>query len=332
MSLIKYLFLFFIFAPSFVLSQVSSQKDIINQYDPFTLTLNEMTINTNDEDFREHPYVIIVTVTIGNEKIIKFLNKDDLVLNTVKDFDDYWNINFTVRRNNTLIFPSFVNLANKPGAITIRFEGYSNVNEGDQQLLNQLSTSFCYVSSNMSDMMDYAYKYLAGSTDINRPNSSLLTTAEILQQNMGKRPDVNYMGTPTEITYVVPQDPKKVIGTNILVQGKTTIEARTSLRANDQWVVTFTKIPDVKIVQSQPYYVKARGVFSDLTALQTIPDDRRDGYLAKATNLINDELVPGKNPDVYINDQVSKQFTNLLNLLKAGVRAKSDSLETTNKI
>lgn len=333
MNLSKYLFVIFVFVPSFVFAQIYSQKDIVNQYDPFTLQLNDMTINTNDEDFREHAYVIIVTVTIGNEKVTKFLNKDDLIMNVVKNYDDnFWNINFTVKRNNMLIFPSAVNLINTPSSVTIKLEGYSNINEGDQVLLNQVSTSFCYVSSNMYNLMDQVYKYLAGTTEINRPNNSLLTTAEILQQNMGKRPEIFYMGSPTEITYVLPQDPKKVIGTNLLVQGKRSIEAKTALKVNDQWNVTITKIPDVKIVQSQPYYVKIKGVFIDLTSLQIIPDDKREGYLSKAQTIISEDLVPGRNEGVYINDQVANQYINLLNLLKAGVRVKADSLSSTSDL
>jgi hypothetical protein len=149
---------------------------------------------------------------------------------------------------------------------------------------------------------------------------------------MGKRPEIFYMGSPTEITYVLPQDPKKVIGTNLLVQGKRSIEAKTALKVNDQWNVTITKIPDVKIVQSQPYYVKIKGVFIDLTSLQIIPDDKREGYLSKAQTIISEDLVPGRNEGVYINDQVANQYINLLNLLKAGVRVKADSLSTTSDL
>ena len=101
---------------------------------------------------------------------------------------------------------------------------------------------------------------------------------------------------------------------------------------NDQWMITVTKIPDVKIIQAQSYYVKIKGVFLDLTSQQTITADKRESNLAKASDIINDDIVPGKNTDVYINDQVSRQFTNLLNFLKAGVRVKSDTLETTNEM
>ncbi len=308
-----------------------SQSDIVSQYDPFTIAINEMTINTNDEDFREHPFIIIMTVTIGNERITKFLYKDDLTMNAVKNYDDeFWNINFSCRKNNIMIFPSLINLVNKPNSVTVRFQGFSNLYEGDQPLLNQLSTSFCYTSTTMYSLMDEVYKYLAGTTEINRPNSSLLTTAEVLGQNIAKRPEIFYMGNPTELTFVVPQDPKKVIGTDILANGKRTLESKSALKVNDQWIITVTKLPDVKIVQSQPYFVKIKGVFIDLTSQQIISPDKRESNLAKADFIINDELVPGKHPDVYINDQVSRQLTNLLNLIKAGVRVKSDTVESTN--
>jgi hypothetical protein len=332
MNFKRLFFIVSLIAPSICFSQMYSQNDIVSQFDPFSITINEMTVNTNDEDFREHPYIIIMTVTIGNEKITKFLYKDDITMNAVKDYDDFMNINFSARRNNILIFPSLVNLVNKPTTVTIRFEGYSNLYELDQPMLNQLSTSFCYVSSTMYTMMDQVYKFLAGTTETNRPNSSLLTTAEVLGQNISKRPEINYFGNPVEMTFVVPPDPKKVIGTDILSNGKKTIESKTTLRVNDQWVITITKLPDVKVVQAQPYYVKIKGVFIDLTTQQIISSDRREGNIAKAVNIINDELVPGKNPEVYINEQTSKQLSNLLNLIKAGVRAKSDTSETTNDL
>lgn len=312
-------------------SQVSSYKDIVNLYDAYTITLNEFTLNTNDEDIREHSYVIIVTIIIGNEKVTKFLYPDDLIFNSMKNYDGvFWGINFTVKRNNTVLIPAHVGLSNKPNAVYIKFEGYSNMNEGDMSLMSQLSTSFVYCSSNMYDLMDQAYKYLANTPDINRPNSSLLTTAEVLRQNISTRPEVFYLGNPTEVTYVVPEDPRKVIGTNLLVQGKRTVEAKIGNKANDQWVFTVTKIPDVKIVQSQPYYIKIKGVFQDITAMQIIPIDRREGFIAKAQEIITEDMVPGRKTGVYLNDQVAKQFTNLMNLLKSGIKVKSDSNSTTS--
>jgi hypothetical protein len=108
------------------------------------------------------------------------------------------------------------------------------------------------------------------------------------------------------------------------------MEAKSTLKVNDQYVITVTKLPDVSIVQAQPYYVKVKGIFLDLTSQTIISPDRRESNIAKAVNEINDELVVGKNPDVYMNDQVARQLTNLLNLIKSGVRAKSDTVESTN--
>lgn len=332
MKKILFIFLFFvILLPVNTNSQVSSYKDIINQYDAYTITLNELTLNTNDEEIKEHAYVVIVTVMIGNEKITKFLYPDDLIMNSVRNYDDvFWSINFTVKRNNTIIIPAQVGITNSPSSVMIKFEGYSNMNPGDQALMSQLSTSFVYCSSSMYELMDQAYKYLASSPDINRPNSSLLTTAEVLRQNIATRPGVFYLGNPTEVTYVVPQDPKKVIGTNLLVQGKQTVESKIGTKANDQWKFTLTKLPDVKIVQSQPYYVKIKGVFQDITAMQIIPIDKREGYIAKAQEIIAEEMVPGRKTGVYMNDQIAKQFTNLMNLLKSGIKVKSDTSSSTS--
>jgi hypothetical protein len=315
--------------PSVSFSQIYSQKDIINQYDPFTITLNDLTLNTNDEEFREHYYLIMVTIYAGNEKIVKFLNRDDLIINSVKSYDDFWNINFTVKRNNVIIMPAFINITNSPNSVTIKLEGYSNINEGDQALINQLSTSFCYTSSGMYNLMDQAFKYLASSPDVNRPNNSMLVTAEVLQQNLAKRPEIFYMGDPAEVTYVIPNDPKKVIGTNLLVQGARGIDSKVSLKVLDKWNMTITKLTDVNIVKSEPYYTKIKGVFNDITGLQKISDLKVEGYLARANEVINDDLVIGRKTGVYLNDQVVRQFTNLMNLLKAGLRVKADTAEIT---
>jgi hypothetical protein len=315
--------------PSVSFSQIYSQKDIINQYDPFTITLNDLTLNTNDEDYREHYYLIMVTIYAGNEKIVKFINRDDLIINSVKSYDEFWNINFTVKRNNIIILPAFINITNSPNSVTIKLEGYSNLNAGDQALMNQLSTSFCYTSSGMYNLMDQAFKYLASSPDVNRPNNSMLVTAEVLQQNLAKRPEIFYMGDPAEVTYVIPNDPKKVIGTNLLVQGPRFIESKVSLRVLDKWNMIITKLTDVNIVKSEPYYTKIKGIFNDITGLQKISDLKVEGYLARANEVINDDLVIGRKTGVYLNDQAVKQFTNLMNLLKAGLRVKADSAEVT---
>ncbi len=317
--------------PYISFAQVYSTKDIINQYDPCTITINDLTLNTNDEDFREHAYVLVMTITIGNEKIIKFINKDDLIMNSVISYDDFWNVNFTVKRNNIILLPAFINISNAPSAITIRLEGYSNVNEGDQQMLTQLSTNFVYTSSTMYNLMDEVFKYLASSPDVNRPNNSMLVTADVLQQNMGKRPEVYYMGDPAEITYAVPNDPNKVIGTNLFVQGPRSIESKVSLKVADKWNLTVTKLTDVTIVKAQPYYTKISGLFGDITGMQKIPDLKAPGYFERCNEVINDDLVEGRKTGVYINDQVTKQYTNLMNLLKAGIRVKSDSNETTDE-
>lgn len=313
-------------------SQVYSSKDIINLYDPFTITLNDMTLNTNDEEIKEHLYVLIVTINVGNEKIIKFLNKDDLTINSMKNYDDvYWALNITPKRNNIILVPALFNIPNNAASITIKLQGYSNLNEMDQITMNQLSTSYCYTSSSMYYAMEQAYKFLASGSEISRANNGILTTAEVLQQNLKTRPEIFYVSNPIELTYSIPVEPKKVLGPNILIQGKKSIESKLTLRSSDIWNITFTKLPDVKIVQNESYYIKIKGVFQDLTSQQSIPDLKREGFLAKAQEVINDDLVMGLKSDVYMNDQVIKQLTNLLNFLKAGVKVKSDTLETTNE-
>jgi len=321
--------LLLLLVPSLTFGQAYSQKDIVNQYDPFTITINDLSLNTNDDDFRENAYVIVMTIFAGNEKIIKFITKDDLIMNSVISFDNYSNVNFTVKRNNIIILPAMINITNAPSSITIKLEGYSNVNEGDQALIGQLSTGFCYTSSSMYNLMDQAFKYLASSPDVNRPNNSLLVTAEVLQQNLSKRPGIFYMGDPAEITYSIPNDPKKVMGTNLLVQGPRAIESKVSVRNVDKWNMTVTKLTDVKIVQSQPYYTKIAGLFRDITALQKIPGLKIEGFLERCNEIINDDMVVGRKTDVYLNDQAVRQFTNMMNMLKAGIRVKADTAEFT---
>ncbi len=316
--------------PSVLKAQVYSQKDIINQYDPYTITINDMLLSTNDEDFKDNNnFVVVITVILGNEKVIKFLNKDDFMVNSLKSYDDISQVSMTVRRNGSMILPASFTLPNNTGSFYMKIEGYSNVNPADVTALSQLSTSFCYVSSTLDGPMEQAYKYLSTSTDINRPNNSMITSADVLQQNMKTRPEVFYLGNPLEVTYAIPQDPKKAVGTNILVQGKRPLES-TSGKLKDAVNVTFTKFTDVKIVQAQPYYQKIKGVFNDITSQTLIPPDREPGYLEKAQDVISNDLVVGLKSDVYLNDQVSRQYTNLMNFLKAYVRVISDSLETTN--
>lgn len=329
---VKIFIFIFMICSSIVNAQVYSYKDIINMYDPFMLTFNECILNTNDEDFKEHQFVIVITITAGSEKIIKFFYKEDITVNAVKNYDDiYWAINFTLKRNNIILLPAFINLPSKPNSITIKLEGYSNVNESDIAQMSQLPSNSCYTTSTMYYYMDQAYKYLSSSPDVNRPNNNLLVSAEVLQQNLSKRSGIFYLGNPTSVDYAVPHDPKKVIGANVLIQGKRTIESKVSLRSADQWIFTATKLSDVKLVQNEPYYTKIKGVFKDLTSLTIIPADKREGYLARAQEIITDDLVIGKKAEIYMNDQVVKQFTNLMNLLRAGVRVKSDTNQTTTE-
>lgn len=324
------LFILLAAIPCTAFSQMYTPKDIINQYDPFTITINNVLLSTNDEDFKENNnFVIVVTVFIGNEKIIKFLTKEDFLINSVKVGDDISQISMTAKKNNSFILPALFNVANNTSSVTFKMEGYSNISPADVIALSQLSSSFCYCSSTIYNAMEQAYKYISTSPDVNRPNSSLLTNAEVLQQNMKTRPGVFYLGNPMEVVYAVPQDPKKAIGTNILVQGKKTLESQVGGKLKDVVNVTFTKSTDVKIVLAEPYYQKIKGVYQDIISQTLISEDRREGYIAKAQDIIANDLVVGLKSGVYINDQVVKQFTNLMNLIKAGVRVKSDSNQTT---
>lgn len=323
------LFLFLVLCGSSY-SQMYSSKDIINLYDPFTITFGELTLNTNDDEFKENNFLIVITITIGPEKIIKFFYKDDLLINRTKSFnDDYWSITFSARKNNIILVPSLYNVPNNGGLLKIKMEGYSNISAGDESMMNQLSTGYVYTSSTMYGAMEQTYKYLAASPDVNKPNSSLLTTAEVLQRNVSTRPGIFYLGNPYEVSYGVPQDPNKVVGTNILIQGQRKIENKVGNKSADMWDLTFTKLPDVKIVQSESYYNKIKGVFTDLVNMNIIDENRREGLIARCNEVINEDLVMGRKSGVYMNDQVIKQFSNLMNFLKAGVRAKSDTASVT---
>jgi hypothetical protein len=180
--------------------------------------------------------------------------------------------------------------------------------------------------------MELAYKFLAASPDVNRPNYSNLTTAEVLQQNIKTRPGIFYLGNPNEINYIIPQDPKKAFGTNLLVQGKKTLESTIRGNVKDNISLTVTKYTDVKLVQSEPYYLKVKGVFHDLASQTKIDYMRSESNLFKAQDIISSDLVIGLKAGVYMNDQVVRQLSSLMNLLKAGVRAKSDTVETTTDI
>ena len=330
----KILLAVFILLPVLVYSQMYSPKEIVNQYDPFVITVNEVLLSTNDDEFKErNNFVVIMTITLGNEKIIKFLKQDDFTINNVKSYnDDFWQCNMTVKKNNSLIIPSIFVLPNNTNSITIKFEGFTALNIGDNAALDQLSTGFCYVSSSMYGYMEQAYKYLAASPDVNRPNNSNLSTAEVLQQNIKTRPGILYLGNPIDINFIIPQDPKKAFGTNLLVQGKKTLESTIRGNVKDKIDITVTKYTDVKIVQAEPYYLKIKGVFHDLASQIKIDYMKNEGFLFKAQDVITNDLVIGLKPGTYMNDQVVRQLTNLLNLLKAGVRAKSDTVENTSDI
>lgn len=324
------IFLFLFLFSSNVFSQIYSPKDIVNIYDPFTITFGDLILTTNDDEFKEHNFLIIITITIGPEKIIKFLYKDDLLVNQVKNFnDDYWSINFTARKNNIILIPAIYNISNNGGNISIKMEGYSNLSAGDETMMSQLSTSYIYTSSTMYGSVEQAYKYLATSPDVNKPNSSLLTTAEVLQRNVSTRPGIFYLGNPTEVSYAIPEDPKKVIGTNLLIQGQKKVESKLSNKAVDVWNLTFTKYTDVKLVQGESYFNKIKGAFSDIVNLPKIDENKREGLIARCNEIINEDLVMGRKTGVYLNNEAIKQFTYLMNFVKAGIRAKSDTATET---
>lgn len=325
------IFLFLFLLSSNLFSQIYSQKDIVNIYDPFTITFGDLVLNTNDDEFKEHNFLIIITITIGPEKIIKFLYKDDLLINNVKNYNDvYWAINFTARKNNIVLIPAIFNIANNGGMINIKMEGYSNLGAGDETMMSQLSTSYIYTSTTVYGSVEQAYKYLATSPEVNKPNSSLLTTAEVLQRNVSTRSGIFYLGNPTEVSFAVPEDPKKVIGTNLLIQGQKKIESKSTTKTTDQWNLTFTKLTDVKIVLGESYYSKIKGAFSDIINMPKIDENKREGLIARCNEINNEDLVMGRKTGVYINNEAIKQFTYLMNFVKAGIRAKSDTASTTS--
>src|ERR1041384_3391920 len=135
----------FIVFPALIFSQMYSGKDVVNQYDPFSISIDNMTLSTNDGDFTENnSFIVIVTATIGNEKVIKFLTKDDITVNSAKAYGDILQVSMTPRKNNIMVFPAIFNIPNNTGSITIKVEGYSNINPIDLNALTQLSSSFCY--------------------------------------------------------------------------------------------------------------------------------------------------------------------------------------------
>ena len=330
----RFFFIVFFLLPILSLGQMYSPKDIVNQYDPFILTVNDVLLSTNDDEFRErNNFVVIITIVIGNEKIVKFMKQDDFLINHVKSFnDDFWQCNMTAKKNNSIIIPAIFNLPNSSNSITMKIEGFTNLYPGDITTLEQLSTSFCYVSSTMYGPMEQAFKYLATTADVNRPNNSQLTTAEVLQQNIKTRPGIFYLANPIEVNYAISPDPKKSFGTNLLVQGQKTLESTVRGNVKDNVKITVTKLTDVKIVKSEPYYMKMMGVFQDISSHQKIEYLKSEGFIAKAQDIISSDLVIGLRQGVYLNDQVVRQLTNLMNLQKAYVRAISDTVDNTSEM
>lgn len=329
---ITQVFFLILLLSSTAFSQLYSPKDVISIYDPFTITFGELVLNTNDDEFKEHNFVVVVTITIGPEKIIKLFYKDDLLYNNIKNFnDDYWAVSFTAKKNNTVLIPALFTIPNNGGQITIRMEGYSNISAGDEMIMNQLSTGYVYSGSSMNSAMETSYKYLATSTDINKPNGSLLTSAEVLQRNVSTRVGIFYLGNPTEVSYSVPQEPDKAIGTNILIQGQKKIESKISSKTADQWNFTITKLYDTKIVQNESYYSEIKALFSDIINMSKIDENKREGLIARCNEIINEDLVIGRKTGVYLNEQAIKQFTMLMNFLKADIRAKSDTASSTTE-
>jgi len=330
----RFFFIVFLLLPVLSFGQMYSPKDIVNQYDPFVLTISEVLLSTNDDEFKErNNFVVMLTIIIGNEKIVKFLKQDDFLINNVKSFnDDFWQCNMTVKKNNSVIIPAVFNLPNSTNSITMKFEGYTNLYPGDISTLEQLSTSFCYVSSTMYTPMEQAFKYLASSADVNRPNYSQLTTAEVLQQNIKTRPGIFYLGNPIEINYSISPDPKKSFGSNLLVQGQKILESTVRGNVKDNVKLTVTKYTDVKIAKQEPYYLKTMGVFQDISSHQKIDYMKSEGFIARAQDVISSDLVIGLRQGTYLNDQIVKQLANLMNLQKAYVRAISDTVESTTEM
>jgi hypothetical protein len=331
-KLIKLLVLFLLLN-SQAFSQIFSQKDIINVYDPFTIKFDNLVLNTNDDEFKDHTFIIVVTITIGPEKIIKFFYKNDLLINGIRNFnDDYWQVNLTAIKNNVIILPALSTIINSGGLINIRMEGYSNLSTGDEMTMNQLSTGYVYTSSQMYNDMEQAYRFLATSPEINKPNTGLITTAEVLQRNISTRAGIFYLGNPTDVSYVIPKEPNKVVGTNVLVQGDKKIESKLSNKSADVWNLTITKLLDVKIMQNEAYYSKIKGAFGDISSMQKIDENKREGLIARCNEIINDDLVFGRKSGSYLNDEIIRQMTHLLNFLKAGIRAKSDTAGSTTDL
>lgn len=330
----KNFFILFLMFTSFnAFTQIYSPKDIINIYDPFTITFDNFVLHTNDDEFKEHNHIVIVTITVGPERIYKFFYKDDLMITNMKSFnDDIWQINFKVKKNKIVLIPALSTMMNNNGQVTIRLEGYSNLSATDETAMNQLSTAYVYTGSQMYNAMEQAYKYLANSPDVCKANTGLITSAEVLQRNISTRAGIFYLGNPYEVSYIIPKEPSKIVGTNVLIQGQKKIESPITNRNVDQWDITFTKLLDVKIVQNESYYNKVKSAFGDIANMQKIDPYKSEGLISRCNEIINEDLVVGRKSGVYLNDEVVKQLTYIMNFLKAGIRAKSDSAEVTTEM
>ena len=127
----------------------------------------------------------------------------------------------------------------------------------------------------------------------------------------------------------MPENPDKSIGTNILLQGQKKVESKLSSKTTDQWNFTVTKLYDVKIVQSEAYFNKVKALFSDIINMSKIDENKREGLIARCNEVISEDMVMGRKTGVYLNEQVIKQVTYLMNFLKADIRAKSDTASST---
>jgi hypothetical protein len=72
-------------------------------------------------------------------------------------------------------------------------------------------------------------------------------------------------------------------------------------------------------------------LFSDIINQYKIDENKREGNIARCNNIINEDLLQGgRTSDVYLNEEAIKQFTYLMNFLKADIRAKSDTAAYTS--
>lgn len=115
-----------------------------------------------------------------------------------------------------------------------------------------------------------------------------------------------------------------------LFRDRKKIESKLSNKAADVWNLTFTKYTDVKLVMGESYYNKIKGTFSDIINMPKIDENKREGLIARCNEIITEDLVMGRKLGVYMNAEAIKQFTLLLNFVKAGIRVKSDTASETS--